>query len=54
MMRSLIFCLTFISFFLLQEDGNIEDDAEHGPEPFEVSGGTTMIEYLQNNPLKKQ
>lgn len=30
----------------MQEDGNIEDDAEHGPEPFEVSGGSTMIEYL--------
>mmetsp|Transcript_41273 Transcript_41273/g.82115 ORF Transcript_41273/g.82115 Transcript_41273/m.82115 type:complete len:229 (+) Transcript_41273:56-742(+) len=35
-----------IEKLFLEEDGNIEDDAEHGPEPFEVSGGTTMIEYL--------
>ncbi len=54
MMCFLIIVNNYFFSFCLQEDGNIEDDAEHGPEPFEVSGGTTMIEYLQNNPLKKQ
>lgn len=42
-----------IEKLFLEEDGNIEDDAEHGPEPFEVSGGTTMIEYLQTTLPRK-
>jgi hypothetical protein len=45
---------SFATTTLTQEDGNIEDDAAHGPEPFEVSGGNTMIQYLQSTMNRSQ
>eukprot|EP00600_Ochromonadales_sp_CCMP1393_P008729 CAMPEP_0174971782 /NCGR_PEP_ID=MMETSP0004_2-20121128/10222_1 /TAXON_ID=420556 /ORGANISM="Ochromonas sp., Strain CCMP1393" /LENGTH=215 /DNA_ID=CAMNT_0016221847 /DNA_START=77 /DNA_END=724 /DNA_ORIENTATION=+ len=41
-----------IEKLFLEEDGNIEDDAAHGPEPLEVSDGSTMMNYLKETQKK--
>lgn len=37
---------------MLQEDGKIVDDADHGPEPLLVSDGRTMVNYLKETKAK--
>jgi len=32
----------------MEEEGKIEDDAAHGPEPLLVSDGATMLNYLKS------
>jgi hypothetical protein len=51
---STVFNNMIIEKLFLEEEGNIVDDAEHGPEPLLVSDGNTMLNYLHSTMKNNQ